>query len=84
MGSDIAGASQLIKETTIDDAIQFYQAFGQMKVKVLSGDELDVNDPNAIEDLKLRQMTLLDVMLYSAKNDMVAREWVNGLDGLQP
>jgi triphosphoribosyl-dephospho-CoA synthase len=78
MGGDIAGADRLVRETTVEDAIQFYRAFGETRVRVLSGDELDVDDPRAIEELKVRQMTLFDVMLYSAKNDMVAREWING------
>jgi triphosphoribosyl-dephospho-CoA synthase len=77
MGSDIARADRLVRETTVEDAVQFYRAFGQTSVRVLSGDELDVHDPKAIEELRLRQMTLFDVMLYSAKNDMVAREWIN-------
>jgi len=78
MGGDIAGADRLVRRTTVEDAVQFYRAFGQTKVRVISGDELDVHDPQAIEELKSRQMTLFDVMLYSAKNDMVAREWING------
>ena len=78
LGHDIPGACRVVADTTTDDAIRFYQAFAKTQVRVLSHDDLDVHDPAAIGELKRRQMTLADVMLYSARNDMVAREWVNG------
>jgi len=77
-GGDIPGACRIVSETTVDDAILFYKAFGKTHVRVLKDDELDVNDPGAVDELKERRMTLYDVMLYSARNDMVAREWING------
>lgn len=77
-GGDIPGAERVVKVTTVDDAVLFYQAFSETKVRILPGDDLDVHDPGAIAELRRRGMTLYDVMLYSAKNDMVAREWVNG------
>jgi triphosphoribosyl-dephospho-CoA synthase len=78
MGGDIPGAERVIRETTIEDAIYFYEAFQKTDVRVPPGDELNVHDPRAITELRQRGMTLYDVMLYSAKNDMVAREWING------
>jgi len=78
MGEGIPGATQIVKATTVDDAVEFYRAFGETNVRVLSKDELDVNDPKVYEELEHRGMTLYDVMLHSASNDMVAREWVNG------
>ena len=41
-------------------------------------DELDVNDPSALEQIAEKGMTLYDVMEYSSANDMVAAEWTNG------
>ncbi len=78
MGGDIPEADRVVRATTIEDAILFYEAFGKTRVRVIPGDELDVNDPRAIDEIRQRGMTLHDVMLYSAKNDMVAREWING------
>lgn len=78
MGGDIPGAARVVRETTVEDAVLFYEAFRKTKVRVISGDELDVNDPRAVDEIRQRMMTLFDVMLYSAKNDMVAREWING------
>lgn len=78
MGGGISGATRVVHETTVDDAVDFYRAFGKTKVRVLSRDELDVNDPEVYGELRRRGMNLYDVMLHSASNDMVAREWVNG------
>ncbi len=78
MGDGIEGACRCIKETTIDDAVFFYQAFAHTAVRVNESDELDINDPQVTEKLRERGMTLYDVMAYSAPNDMVAGEWVSG------
>ncbi|HON81292.1 MAG TPA: triphosphoribosyl-dephospho-CoA synthase [Methanoregulaceae archaeon] len=77
-GGDIPGADRVVKETTVEDAVLFYKAFGKTKVRVIPGDDLDVTDPHACDTIRQRGMTLFDIMLYSAKNDMVAREWING------
>ncbi len=77
-GKDIPGAMEAITRTDVSDAVAFYKAFGLTQVKMLPGDELDVNDPRTLRELRDREMTLLDVMQHSAANDMVAREWVAG------
>jgi triphosphoribosyl-dephospho-CoA synthase len=78
MGCDIPGAEKLVRETTVDDAVEFYKAFGMTQVRVLSSDVLDVNDPGALKVIREQQMTLYDIMAHSAVNDMIAREWING------
>ena len=78
MGGDIDGAVRVAAQTTVDDAVEFYRAFGKTQVRVISGHELDVNDPSSLLELRARGMNLYDVLLYSAPRDMVAREWVNG------
>ena len=77
-GGTIEGAMKAIERTDTSDAVAFYQAFGLTKVRTYSEDELDVNDPKSLAELRDREMTLLDVMGHSAANDMVAREWVTG------
>lgn len=78
MGKGIDGAKEIVRETTIEDAVLFYEAFGLTQVRVLSEDPMDVNDPESIRMLRENQMTLYDVMVHSSGHDMVAREWVNG------
>lgn len=78
IGSGIDGAKSVVQETTIEDAVLFYEAFGLTKVRVNSSDPMDVNDPASIQLLRENAMTLYDVMEHSAPHDMVAREWLNG------
>ena len=77
-GHGIAGAKKLIRQTNVSDAVLFYLAFGLTSVRMNDSDAMDVNSPNAIDDLRKKGMTLYDVMEYSSANDMVAAEWVNG------
>ena len=78
MGRDIPGAIQTVRCTTVDDAVEFYKAFGMTQVRVLSSDSIDVNDPAAPDLIRQQNMTLYDIMGHSAANDMIAREWING------
>jgi triphosphoribosyl-dephospho-CoA synthase len=78
MGGDIPGAISVTRNTTVDDAVEFYKAFGMTQVRMLSSDSLDVNDPAALETIRLQKLTLYDIMCHSAGNDMIAREWTNG------
>ena len=77
-GGDIDGARRAIEKTDVSDAVAFYKAFGMTRVCMNASDELDVNDPTALNVLRDRELTLLDIMQHSAPNDMVAREWVTG------
>lgn len=78
MARDIEEACRYVRETTIHDAILFYDAFAHTAVRVNESDELDINDPAVADKLRERGMTLYDVMSHSAPHDMVAREWATG------
>lgn len=77
-GKGIEGAKKLVEETTVEEAVLFYKAFGLTQVRINKSDDMDVNDPKSIQVLKDKKMTLKNVMEYSSENDMVAREWING------
>ncbi|MBN2733547.1 MAG: triphosphoribosyl-dephospho-CoA synthase [Methanomicrobiaceae archaeon] len=79
-GKGIEGAKKLIKKTTVEDAVLFYEAFGLTQVRMNDSDEMDVNDPSATDMLREKNMTLYDVMEYSSKCDMVCREWISGFE----
>ena len=76
-GDGTHGASAAVKETTVDDALDFYAAFSMTQVRMHRTDELDVNDPATLAIIRDRGMTLYDIMAHSAPGDMVAREWTN-------
>jgi triphosphoribosyl-dephospho-CoA synthase len=78
IGGDIPGACRAIARTDVQDAIDFYAAFGLTQVRMAGSDDLDVNDPRSIAAIRERGMTLADIMEYSAPRDMVAREWTGG------
>jgi triphosphoribosyl-dephospho-CoA synthase len=79
LGGDIEGARAAVRQTTVEDSLAFYEAFGMTQVRMLESDEeIDVNDPAAAATIRERGMTLYDIMAYSAPKDMVAREWTNG------
>lgn len=78
MGGDAGGAWEIVRRTTVEDAIAFYEAFGMTKVRMLESDELDVNDPATIRTIRNESLTLYDIMEHSAERDMVAREWMDG------
>jgi triphosphoribosyl-dephospho-CoA synthase len=75
---DIPGAIRAVQDSTVEDAVNFYRAFSETKVRMLPGDALDVTDPQALDTIRERGLTLLDIMEHSKDHDMVAREWVNG------
>ncbi|UYU19051.1 MULTISPECIES: triphosphoribosyl-dephospho-CoA synthase [Methanoculleus] len=78
LGGDIDGARAVVAATDVEDAVEFYAAFGLTSVRMAESDDLDVNDPASVAAIRERGMTLADVMAYSAPRDMVAREWTNG------
>jgi triphosphoribosyl-dephospho-CoA synthase len=78
LGKDVQGAQEVIRQTTVDDAVAFYQAFALTRVRLRDHFELDVNDPHTLDALRERNLNLLDVLALSAPRDMVAREWTNG------
>jgi triphosphoribosyl-dephospho-CoA synthase len=77
-GGTIGGAVRAVRDTNVEDAVNFYKAFSETKVRMLPDDPLDVSDPHALDLIREKGLTLLDVMEHSKDHDMVAREWVNG------
>lgn len=78
-------AIDIVKETTVEDAVDFYRAFSTVDVRMKKPQDLgeaeralDVSSESAIDELRKRGITLYGVMQVSSKNDMIAREWVDG------
>ncbi|KTG28025.1 triphosphoribosyl-dephospho-CoA synthase [Haloferax profundi] len=78
-----AGVTDVVEQTTVDDAVAFYRAFEHVDVAV--GDppedasDLDVRRGSEAESaLREQGLTFLDVMELSAEGDANAREWTGG------
>ncbi|AEH60469.1 triphosphoribosyl-dephospho-CoA protein [Methanosalsum zhilinae DSM 4017] len=74
----ISSAYSIVKNTDVNDAIDFYSAFRMGKVKVTSIDKYDLNDDRSIDALKKDRSTLFDLMIISRNRDIIADEWSNG------
>jgi triphosphoribosyl-dephospho-CoA synthase len=72
--------SRIVRETTVDDAFEFYRAFSRAGVKVKPVADLDLTDTDSIEKIMTQGLTLFDLMEISASYDMIAEEWVNGFE----
>ena len=76
-------AQQVVTETTVDDAVDFYRAFDHVDVAVdeppKGAEALDVRrGSDAEQAIRDRELTLEDVMKSSADVDGIAAEWTNG------
>jgi triphosphoribosyl-dephospho-CoA synthase len=71
---------EVVRETTVDDAIELYGAFSEEKVKVKPVDNLDLGDASSVDKLKSEGLTLYNLMEISCGYDMIAEEWINGFE----
>ncbi|MFZ2410119.1 MAG: triphosphoribosyl-dephospho-CoA synthase [Candidatus Methanoperedens sp.] len=71
-------ARRVLRETTVEDAVEFYMAFSEAKVKVKPVNDLDLGDTASIDKIKAQGLTLYDLMKISCSYDMIAEEWVMG------
>lgn len=69
-----------LRETTIEDAVNFYRAFDLAGARVADVDEYSLKDAKAVEELRQKGKTLLDLMEISAGHDLIAREWSTGYE----
>lgn len=70
-------AFYIVKETDVEDAIQFYMSFGPAGVKVRKVDEFDLSDAKAIGEINENCTTLYQLMEISSSYDLIASEWTS-------
>lgn len=73
-----AQIQKVVKETTVEDAIELYRAFSEAKVKVKPVDDLDLSDIASPDKIQEQGLTLFNLMEISSSYDMIAEEWTNG------
>ncbi len=71
-------AIEIMRESTVEDAVQLYNAFQKANVRVQHVDDLDVRDPDAVNEILRRGLTLHDILSISASYDTVSAELVGG------
>jgi triphosphoribosyl-dephospho-CoA synthase len=69
------GLSEVLRETTVDDALDFYKAFTLAGVRVADVGEFSLKDTDAAPRLREQGKTLLDLMHLSKDHDLIACEW---------
>jgi triphosphoribosyl-dephospho-CoA synthase len=70
----------ILKNTSVEDAADFYQAFNIAGARVADVDEFSLKDPGAALRLYQEKRTLLDLMCLSQGHDLVAREWATSFE----
>jgi triphosphoribosyl-dephospho-CoA synthase len=69
---------KVVRETTVEDAVELYRAFSRAKVKVKPVDDLSLGEPASLDKIRERGLTLFKLMEISSGYDMIAEEWTNG------
>ncbi len=70
--------TKTLRETNVDDALNFYAAFELAGVRVADVSKFSLRDPAWREKLKSQEKILLDLMNLSRGHDLIAREWSSG------
>jgi triphosphoribosyl-dephospho-CoA synthase len=67
--------ARTLKESSVDDAIDFYASFSLVRARVVDVEEFSLKDPASLERLRCQELTLLDLMRLSQGHDLIAKEW---------
>ncbi|VVB64698.1 2-(5''-triphosphoribosyl)-3'-dephosphocoenzyme-A synthase [uncultured archaeon] len=70
--------TEVLKETNVDDAMDFYAAFDLAKARVSNVPMFSLRDPAWHEKLQRQGKILLDLMNLSRGHDLIACEWSSG------
>lgn len=74
-GDLMSNLSEVLKETTTDDAVDFYEAFALADARVADVKDFSLKDSSAVENLRIQGITLLYLMHLSKSHDLIASEW---------
>ncbi len=73
-----AQVKNVVRDTTVEDAIEFYRAFSKVRVKVRPVSDLDLGEAASIDKIREQGLTFFNLMEISSGYDMLAEEWTNG------
>jgi triphosphoribosyl-dephospho-CoA synthase len=69
--------NMILKNTTIEDSMDFYHAFNIAGARVADVEEFSLKDPGSAKKLYQEKRTLLELMCLSQGHDLIAREWAH-------
>ncbi len=76
---ELKGAvSDVVRGTDVEDTIEFYKIFFSEKIRVEDVERYDIKDRASLQKLKEENKSLYELMELSPKDNLVAREWVEG------
>jgi len=74
-------AKEIMRNTSVDDAIEVYRAFPKAKVKVRRAvPELDVMDESSLKEIREKKLSLYEILTISASYDLISQELVGGFE----
>ncbi|ATZ60830.2 MAG: triphosphoribosyl-dephospho-CoA synthase [Methanosarcinales archaeon Met12] len=73
---DVRAVNDVVRNTTVEDAIELYKAFKCVDVYLEDIDDLNVKDATSVDEIRRRGLTLYDIIQISAEHDGIAQEWV--------
>ena len=74
-------ATEIMRNTTTDDAMEVYRAFPKAKVKVRRDvPEFDLTDEGAIQEISEKKLSYYEILTISASYDLISRELVGGFE----
>ena len=74
-------AEEVVRSTTVEDAVELYRAFPKAKVKVRAGvPEFDLTDAGGVREIRASGKSLHEILEISASYDLISRELVGGFE----
>ncbi|MGB2842129.1 MAG: triphosphoribosyl-dephospho-CoA synthase [Halobacteriota archaeon] len=74
-------AKEIMRNTSVDDAVEVYRAFPKAKVKVRRAvPELDVMDEGSLKEIRDKKLSLYEILTISASYDLISLELVEGFE----
>jgi len=74
-------ATEIMLNTTTDDAIEVYRAYPKAKVKVRRDvPEFDLTDEASINEIRDNKLSYYEILTISASYDLISRELVGGFE----
>ncbi len=74
-------AKEIMRNTSVDDAVEVYRAFPKAKVKVRREvQELDVMEEGSLKEIRAKKLSLYEILTISASYDLISHELVGGFE----